>query len=216
MKNKIFTIHSKLAAFVSLLLIGTLNTVMADNTVEITGGCVNGTAVLTEVGTNDGKIAYTGVGSIFSVSDTQFAIWWDATESKWFLALDGQPYWYSSDNTTLPNSTLLSGNWTQSELSAGTCDVVIQGTGTNMPPATALNSTEEENATVYSKDKIVLVRLLSYDDNATISVYSFSGTKIKELQTSSRETQITGLEKGAYMFKVMSVKGTETYKLVVE
>jgi len=215
MKNKIFTIHSKLAAFVSLLLIGTLNTVMADNTVEITGGCVNGTVALTEAGMNDGKVAYTGVGSIFSVPDTQFAIWWDATESKWFFALDGQPYWYSSDNTTLPNSTLLSGNWTQSELSAGTCDVVIQGTGTNMPSTTALKSTDEENAAVYSKDKIVYVQILAAGET-TISVYSFSGSKIKQLQTSSRETQITGLEKGTYIFKVYSVKETETYKVLVE
>lgn len=214
MRNQIFTIQAKLLTFF-LLIIGITNNVMADNTIEITGSCVDATVVLTEAGMNDGKIAYVGVGSIFSIPNTQFAIWWDATEGKWFFALDGQPFWYSSDNTTLPNSTLLSGNWTQSELSAGTCDVIIKGTGTNMPPITVLNTTEKDNAIVYSKDKIVYVRM-PFVDETTISVYSFSGTKIKELKTSSQQTQVTGLEKGAYLFKVQSAKETVTYKVLVE
>lgn len=208
-------IKARFIVLMFLMCISSIGILLADNTIEISGSCVSGTVILSESGTNDGKMAYTGTGTIYSVSGTQFAIWWDASESKWFLALDGQPFWYNSDNTTLPNSTLLSGNWSQADLSQGTCDVVIQGTATNMPVSTSVSNAETDLTTIYSKGEIIFVKQLTESEN-TISVYDLGGKKLKEIKTDATEMQFSGLNKGAFIVKIQSSQGVKTQIVLVE
>ncbi len=133
MKIFINILRIKLISFILLLII-TFSFNSFASTIEISSGCVTGTATLTEgVGLIDGKNFFEGTGNIFGYSNIAVSIWWDATESLWILGLDGQPYWTNSDDTSLPNSTLLSGNWTQVDFSEGNCDPVVQGDGTNKP-----------------------------------------------------------------------------------
>jgi len=226
MKNKIFTTKIKSIAFFFLLFFGSLSTSFAQNTIEVSGSCITDTVVFSEAIENDGKMAYTGTGTIFGIENTQFALWWDAAEAKWLLALDGQAYWYNSDNTDLPNSTLLIGNWTQDDESIGTCDLVIEGSGTNMPvceaPAQATAAsfgTVTENsiqlnsftAPVDGADGYLIKvntsnSFTAPDDAVILPVYDTvygGGEQIVYAGTSNIGVSVSGLNPGTnYFFKV--------------
>ncbi|MCF8381847.1 MAG: T9SS type A sorting domain-containing protein [Bacteroidales bacterium] len=228
MQNKLFTTKIKSIVILFLLFFGTMSTSFAQNTIEVSGSCITDTVVLSEVIVNDGKMAYTGTGTIFGIENTPFALWWDAAEAKWLLALDGQAYWYNSDDTDLPNSTLLIGNWTQDDLSIGTCDLIIEGSGTNMPVCVAPEPATQVSFGMLSDSSIQINSLTapaggadgyvikvntsnsftSSEDAASLpvsdSVYG-GGEQVVYAGTSGSDISITGLNSGSnYFFKVFA------------
>lgn len=214
MKNAMITIKLKLVALVFALFVSSLNISFSQNTIELSGTCVSGTVVLSEAEVNDEKMSYTGVGTIFGYDNTQFAIWWDTSETKWLLGLDGQPYWYSPDDTTKPNSTLLSGNWTQADFSEGTCDVVIQGSGTNMPIATEIGKSEIQEIQIYSHKGVISVSL-GQEEKATVRVYDISGHQVREFVSYKKNIEIDNLHKGSYILSVSIANSTRSEKVFV-
>lgn len=213
MRNSIMSIKSIVLFFA--LFVSSLNALFAQTTIEISGSCVSGTVVLSESDLNDEKLSYTGVGSAFGYDDTQFAIWWDATELKWLLGLDGQPYWYSSDDTTKPNSTLLKGYWTQTEFSEGTCDVEIQGTGTNMPLVTSVAKDGIQGVHIYSQENTIYVNLANAEE-VSITLCDISGRTVKNLLSNGQNSiRISNLRKGGYILKMSSGSGTMSEKVFV-
>ncbi|TDB64070.1 T9SS type A sorting domain-containing protein [Arundinibacter roseus] len=104
-------------------------------TIDVSSSCFTGTATLSVVGTNDGKTAYGGTGSIGGTPVT-INILWNTGANSWFLLLGGgtPAFQYVGDTPAPPNNNSLS--WTQ--LAVGGCPVttavVINGTGTQNDP----------------------------------------------------------------------------------
>lgn len=97
---------------------------------------MTGTINLTkEAALVDGKVAYTGTGTVLGFANTAVSIYWiGAPDNVWVLAYDGQPYFFSSCNNNVPPATSTC-SWT--EVTPGTCTgtsaLVITGTGTILP-----------------------------------------------------------------------------------
>ncbi|GAF04496.1 hypothetical protein JCM21142_83204 [Saccharicrinis fermentans DSM 9555 = JCM 21142] len=185
------------------------------STIEISGPCITGTIVLYEEGVLDGKAYYTGTGTIWNYPNVSFAIHWDMAESKWFLSLSGQPFWYNEDDTNQPNSTLLSGNWTQAILSEGSCDVVIQGSATNLPTPTSIETTTDEMVNIYAHQNTINVSIEEATE-ASITVFDISGHKVKEMNTSDKKNQINDLPNGIYIIKVKAANKIATEKVILK
>lgn len=91
----------------TLLLSGWL----AAQTIEVSGSCIATPVTLTQ-GTNpafiDGKIYYEGVGLVNTPGapvSAAISIFWMESEGVWVLAYDGQPYFFSTANTSKPPGT---------------------------------------------------------------------------------------------------------------
>ncbi|HRI61447.1 MAG TPA: choice-of-anchor D domain-containing protein, partial [Saprospiraceae bacterium] len=80
---------------------------MMAQTVQVSGRCITGTVTLTvDPGSPlNGKVWYSGFGTVLGSPGVNVNIYWDNSVNKWYLDFDGQPYFENSDDTTLPPST---------------------------------------------------------------------------------------------------------------
>lgn len=80
------------------------NVLFAQN-VQVSGVCIAAPATLAQTGTLNGKPIYEGIGTISGNTGVPIAVFWDSSESLWFLAYNGQPYFSSPANTSVPPGT---------------------------------------------------------------------------------------------------------------
>jgi hypothetical protein len=102
--------------------------------VQVSGRCITGTINLTvDPGSPlNGKVWYSGTGTVLGFSGVAVNIYWNNTVNKWYLEFDGQPYFENADNTTLPPSTNIA-SWVPTVDNNNCLDgpaLAITGTGT--------------------------------------------------------------------------------------
>lgn len=101
--------------------------------IAVSGQCVTGTVILNKTSDMNGKVAYTGTGTVGGGTATVNIYWLDAPDFVWVLDFDGQPFFTSSCNRSTPPSTT-NPNCSWSELTPGSCTgatpLSITGTGT--------------------------------------------------------------------------------------
>jgi|GEM_PF-3401379 len=101
--------------------------------VQVSGRCITGTIDLANAGTIDGKVFYSGTGTVLGTPGVSVNISWSSSFNRWFLDFDGQPYFENSTNSTLPPSTASSA-W-PATVDNTTCTtgpaLVINGSGTS-------------------------------------------------------------------------------------
>jgi hypothetical protein len=114
-----------------------LSSVCRAQTVTVSGECMTGSINLTkEPDLVDGKVAYTGKGTVMGVPGVAIAVFWiGAPDNVWVLAFDGQPYFQNTCNFDLPPGTAAPAcTWT--EVTPGTCTggtaLSVTGTGTTL------------------------------------------------------------------------------------
>ena len=84
--------------------------------IVVSGKCINAPVVLNkEPNTVEGKVAYTGTGTVLGIANVAISIFWiGVPDNVWVLAFDGQPYFKNSCNTPLPPSSSTTGcDWTE-------------------------------------------------------------------------------------------------------
>ncbi|MGJ7031950.1 hypothetical protein [Niabella hirudinis] len=69
------------------------------------GACASGSITLAKNGTQDGKPAYSGQGTVAGNSGVDVVVRWQAADNVWVLAFGGQPYLFNTCTTSLPPGT---------------------------------------------------------------------------------------------------------------
>ncbi len=93
-----------------LFLLTAALTSHAQRTITVSGGCIDGSVVLTEDGVNFGKPYFEGTGSVNGATGITITITWISVNSAWFLRFNGGPYYEYATDTPLPvNNT--TGAW---------------------------------------------------------------------------------------------------------
>ena len=130
-----------------------LSSVCRAQTVTVSGECMTGSINLTkEPDLVDGKVAYTGTGTVMGVPGVAIAVFWiGAPDNVWVLAFDGQPYFQNTCNFDLPPGTAApTCTWT--EVTPGTCTggtaLSVTGTGTTLPVRFTRFTAQKSGATV--------------------------------------------------------------------
>ncbi|MCH5715927.1 hypothetical protein [Niabella hibiscisoli] len=97
--KKIYTL------FLTILLYSTV----AAQTITVNGGCISAPVTLTLGANPEVPEAYVGMGTINTTDDgpvsAEIAILWDNETNSWDLMYDGQPYFTSTANTSVPPGT---------------------------------------------------------------------------------------------------------------
>ncbi|MEO6684212.1 MAG: T9SS type A sorting domain-containing protein [Ginsengibacter sp.] len=116
----------------------------AQSSLNVSGKCINGTITLPSIDSVNGKIAYQGNGTVLGFPDITVSVYWlPAPDNLWVLDFDGQPYFASSCNSTLPpGSSNTPCPWT--EVSGTTCTgSSLTITGNVALPVTFINFTAQ-------------------------------------------------------------------------
>lgn len=91
--------------FIAILLYGTI----AAQTVTVNGGCISAPVTLTLGGDPLAPDAYVGVGTVNTTDDgpvtVDISIIWSSVDNEWLLQYDGQAYFSSPANTSIPPGT---------------------------------------------------------------------------------------------------------------
>ncbi|MCF3111454.1 hypothetical protein LL912_21895 [Niabella sp. CC-SYL272] len=94
--KKIFLLFVTLAVFLST----------AAQIIQVSGGCVDIPVALAQVGTVNGKPAYSGTGTVAGQIGTVINVYWlGPPDNVWVVDYDGQPYFSCSKDTPLPPGT---------------------------------------------------------------------------------------------------------------
>lgn len=92
--------------FILLFIFSTYINAVLSQTVTVTGQCMTGSIVLTQIPDIDGKTAFEGTGTVAGNAGVQVNVFWlPAPDNLWVLAFDGQPYFQNACNTTTPWGT---------------------------------------------------------------------------------------------------------------
>ena len=84
------------------------STVLMSQTVEVAGACMTGTITLTQDVMVNGKVSYSGTGTVASLPNTPVSVQWiGAPDNVWVLQFDGQPYFSNANQGSLPIPTTI-------------------------------------------------------------------------------------------------------------
>jgi Secretion system C-terminal sorting domain len=114
-----------LSATLLLAIFFSFTTTLSSQTVTVSGACLTGTITLSIAPNVNGKVCYTGVGTVAGFANTAVSIQWiGAPDNIWALQFDGQPFftnatsgakplpspsvWTNLDAVTCPNTTPIS------------------------------------------------------------------------------------------------------------
>ncbi|WP_084299499.1 T9SS type A sorting domain-containing protein [Dyadobacter tibetensis] len=200
-------------------------------TIEVAGACIDSeiSLALSPSSPIDGKPAYEATGTVAGVSGTDLAIFWSDAEGKWFLAFDGQPYFYYDGNTVDPPNNLLE-NWAAAPGTSSTCPetspLLINGTGTQNDPlpvrlisfSAVISGTdillnwsttdEQENAGFY------VLRSKDLYNWATVAFVDGKGTTSAQQNYKFLDTQ-AGPQINYYRLKQMDFDGSFEYSRIL-
>ena len=82
------------------------STVLMSQTVDVSGACMTGTITLTQGAMVNGKVSYSGTGTVAGFPNVAVSVQWiGAPDNVWALQFDGQPYFSNANQGALPIPT---------------------------------------------------------------------------------------------------------------
>lgn len=118
----------------SLLFILSFQFSLYAQTIGVSGECITGSVTLNKTSDVNGKVAYTGTGTVMGTPNVTINIYWiDAPDNVWVVDFDGQPYFQNPCNRSTPPSTsYTSCSWgtVEGQTCTGGSSLNINGSGT--------------------------------------------------------------------------------------
>ncbi len=186
----------------------------AQRKITVSGGCIVGSVVLTEDGTNFGKPYFSGTGTVGIDANIAITITWISSGgiNSWFLRFSGSPYFEYGADTPLPpsNST---GVWVKIQQNdfcpSGGAVLSVSGSGTQALPGVPLTLSTPTVTNVACNG----------GSTGAISVTASGGTRPYTYtlgEVSNTTGSFTGLPAGSYTVTVGDANGgTSTSSVIV-